>query len=273
MELTTLNALSPLDGRYQSKLDGLRPYFSEYALIRHRVLVEVAWLKTLAAAPQLGEVAPFSATTLEELDAAIAGFGEEEASQVKAIEARTNHDVKAMEYWLKERFAANAGSHGGASEFIHFACTSEDINNLVARADAARRARAACCCRRWTQIIAQADANWRTSWPTPPMLARTHGQPATPTTLGKEMANVVLPPAARTRNDSPQSNPAARSTARWATTTPISSAYPDVRLGRLSQRSFVEGLGLDFNPYTIQIEPHDAHGRAVRRHARASTPS
>ncbi|CAG0962093.1 partial Adenylosuccinate lyase, partial [Gammaproteobacteria bacterium] len=103
MELTALNALSPLDGRYQSKLDALRPYFSEYALVRHRALVEVEWLKALAAAPQLAEVAPFSAATIKELDDTIAHFGEKEAGEVKAIEARTNHDVKALEYWLKER--------------------------------------------------------------------------------------------------------------------------------------------------------------------------
>ena len=128
MELTALNALSPLDGRYQSKLDALRPYFSEYALVRHRALVEVEWLKALAAAPQLTEVAPFSAATIQELDDTIAHFGEKEAGEVKAIEARTNHDVKALEYWLKERFSGNPEIQK-ASEFIHFACTSEDINN------------------------------------------------------------------------------------------------------------------------------------------------
>ena len=129
MELTALNALSPLDGRYRSKLDALRPYFSEYALVRHRALVEVEWLKALAAAPQLAEVAPFSPATIKELDDTIANFGETEAGEVKAIESRTNHDVKALEYWLKERFDGNAEIRK-ASEFIHFACTSEDINNL-----------------------------------------------------------------------------------------------------------------------------------------------
>ena len=129
MTLTTLNALSPLDGRYQTKLDALSPFFSEYALIKHRMLVEIEWLKALAAAKDLQEIAPFSANTIKELDAAIANFSEADAAQVKAIEARTNHDVKALEYWLKEKFADNAEVNK-ASEFIHFACTSEDINNL-----------------------------------------------------------------------------------------------------------------------------------------------
>ena len=129
MSLTTLNALSPLDGRYQTKLDALRPYFSEYALIKHRAWVEVEWLKALSAAKELAEIARFSAGTVSELEAAITNFSEADAAQVKAIEARTNHDVKALEYWLKERFDANPEIKK-ASEFIHFACTSEDINNL-----------------------------------------------------------------------------------------------------------------------------------------------
>ena len=129
MSLTTLNALSPLDGRYQAKLDSLRPYFSEYALIKHRAWVEVEWLKALAAAKDLQEIAPFSAATIQELDSAIANFSEADAAQVKTIEARTNHDVKALEYWLKEKFQNNQELQK-ASEFIHFACTSEDINNF-----------------------------------------------------------------------------------------------------------------------------------------------
>ena len=127
MSLTTLNALSPLDGRYQSKLNALRPYFSEYALIKHRAWVEVEWLKALAAEPALKEIAAFSADTIKELDSAIAHFSEADATQVKAIEARTNHDVKALEYWLKEKFDGNPEVKK-ASEFIHFACTSEDLS-------------------------------------------------------------------------------------------------------------------------------------------------
>ena len=127
--LTTLNALSPLDGRYQPKLDALRPYFSEYALIKHRAWVEVEWLKALSAEPAFAEIAAFNHETVQELDAAITNFSEIDAAQVKAIEARTNHDVKALEYWLKEKFDGNPQIKK-ASEFIHFACTSEDINNL-----------------------------------------------------------------------------------------------------------------------------------------------
>ncbi len=129
MSLTTLNALSPLDGRYQTKLDALRPYFSEYALIKHRAWVEIEWLKALSAAPELAEIATFSVATVKELDAAIANFSEADAAEVKTIEARTNHDVKALEYWLKAKFDSNVEVKK-ASEFIHFACTSEDINNL-----------------------------------------------------------------------------------------------------------------------------------------------
>ena len=130
MSLTTLNALSPLDGRYQTKLDALRPYFSEYALIKHRTWVEVEWLKALSAEPKLAEIAAFNAETIHELDDAITNFNEMDAAQVKAIEARTNHDVKALEYWLKEKFDANSEVKK-SSEFIHFACTSEDINSLL----------------------------------------------------------------------------------------------------------------------------------------------
>jgi adenylosuccinate lyase len=188
MELTSLNALSPLDGRYQAKLDPLRPFFSEYALIRHRALVEVEWLKALAAEPALAEIAPFSPQTIQDLDAAIANFGEVEASQVKAIESRTNHDVKALEYWLKEQFDGNSEIRK-VSEFIHFACTSEDINNL-SHGLMLKAARDQVMLPMLEQMIARlteiahdlADA---------PMLSHTHGQPASPTTLGKEIANVV----------------------------------------------------------------------------------
>ena len=188
MTLTTLNALSPLDGRYQTKLDTLRPYFSEYALIKHRAWVEVEWLKALSAETNLQEIAPFSATTVKELDAAITNFSEADAAQVKAIEARTNHDVKALEYWLKEKFDANPEIKK-ASEFIHFACTSEDINNLShglmlkGARDSVMLPFLATVIARLTELAIQlADT---------PMLSRTHGQTASPTTVGKEFANVV----------------------------------------------------------------------------------
>ena len=188
MELNPLNALSPLDGRYQSKVDPLRAYFSEYALIKNRALVEVAWLKALANLPQIEEVNAFSQETIKELNDAITHFGETEASQVKAIEARTNHDVKALEYWLKDKFESNSEIKK-ASEFIHFACTSEDINNLShalmlkGARDTVILPMLANLITRMTELSHQL-ANQ-------PMLSRTHGQTASPTTMGKELANVV----------------------------------------------------------------------------------
>src|SRR5450830_22372 len=183
-----LSALSPLDGRYHKQLAPLTAYCSEAALIRYRVRVEIEWLIALAEEPAVAEVRPFSAAAVGELRQAAAGFTEADAARVKEIESRTNHDVKAIEYWLKERFAAHA-ELAAAAEFIHFACTSEDINNL-AHALMLTDAREKVMLPALDQIISKlrtlahelADA---------PMLARTHGQAATPTTMGKEMANVV----------------------------------------------------------------------------------
>ena len=188
MSLTTLNALSPLDGRYQTKLDSLRPYFSEYALIKHRAWVEVEWLKAMAAAPDLQEIVPFSADSIKELDTTITNFSEADAAQVKAIEATTNHDVKALEYWLKEKFDANIEVKK-ASEFIHFACTSEDINNL-SHGLMLKSARDAVMLPFLADLIARLTALSH-ELAAQPMLARTHGQTASPTTMGKELANVV----------------------------------------------------------------------------------
>jgi len=188
MSLTTLNALSPLDGRYQTKLDALRPYFSEYALIKHRAWVEVEWLKALSMAKDLQEIAPFSTETIKELDDAITHFSEVDASQVKAIEARTNHDVKALEYWLKEKFDGNLEIKK-ASEFIHFACTSEDINNL-SHGLMLKSARDAVMLPFLANLISRlTDLSHELAGQ--PMLSRTHGQTASPTTMGKELANVV----------------------------------------------------------------------------------
>jgi adenylosuccinate lyase len=252
MELTSLNALSPLDGRYQGKLDALRPYFSEFALIRHRAWVEVEWLKALAAEPSLAEIAPFSSATIAELDTAIANFGEAEAEQVKAIEARTNHDVKALEYWLKEHFIANPEIRK-ASEFIHFACTSEDINNL-SHALMLKSARDNVLLPMLDQIIARlttqahelADAA---------MLAHTHGQPASPTTLGKEFANVVYR-LRRQRKQLAEGEILGKINGAVGNFNAHLSAYPDFDWEAFAKR-FVESLGLTYNPYTIQIEPHD----------------
>ena len=188
MSLDPLTALSPLDGRYAAKVDALRAQFSEYGLIRRRLQVEIEWLKALAAEPHFAEIAPFSAATLTALDALVADFGPAQAAEVKAIEAQTNHDVKALEYWIRRKLADNAEVMKVA-EFIHFACTSEDINNLshalmlkTARDEVLLPALDRVAAR--LRELAHAHAAL-------PMMSRTHGQPATPTTLGKEMANVV----------------------------------------------------------------------------------
>jgi len=266
MELSALNALSPLDGRYQSKLDALRPYFSEFALIKHRSQVEVAWLKALAAAPQLGEIAPFSDDTLKELDSAIACFGETEAGEVKAIEARTNHDVKALEYWLKERFYGNPEIRK-AGEFIHFACTSEDINNL-SHALMLQGARDGVLLPMLDQIIARLTAQAH-ELADAAMLAYTHGQPASPTTLGKELANVVYR-LRRQRKQLAETEILGKINGAVGNFNAHLSAYPDFDWETFAQQ-FVEGLGLTYNPYTIQIEPHDYMAELYDAVARINT--
>ncbi len=266
MELTPLNALSPLDGRYQTKLDPLRACFSEYALIRHRMLVEIEWLKALATEPALKEIAPFSAHTLQELDAAMAGFGEAEAAQVKAIEARTNHDVKALEYWLKERFYSNPEIRA-VSEFIHFACTSEDINNLShglmlqAARDSVMTPMLDKLLARLTELAKQlADV---------PMLSHTHGQPASPTTLGKEIANVVYR-LRRQRKQLMAVEILGKINGAVGNFNAHLSAYPDFDWETFAQK-FVASLGLTYNPYTIQIEPHDYMAELYDALARINT--
>jgi adenylosuccinate lyase len=266
MPLTSLNALSPLDGRYFSKTASLSDLFSEFGLIRLRLRVEIEWLKALARAPDIAEVPGFSPATVGQLDALVADFSEGDAEAVKAIEARTNHDVKALEYWLKERLAANTEVQRVA-EFIHFACTSEDINNLC-HALMVQDSRGAILLPALDRLIERlttlahdlADL---------PMLSRTHGQAATPTTLGKEMANF----AARLRR-------ARARIAKVSITGKINgavgnynahlAAYPTVDWLSLS-RSFVEAFGLEFNPYTTQIEPHDALAELFDAYAGANT--
>jgi adenylosuccinate lyase len=266
MDLTSLNALSPLDGRYQSKLDTLRPFFSEFALIRHRALVEVEWLKALAAEPAIAEVAAFSAATVKELDDAIKSFGEIEAAQVKAIESRTNHDVKALEYWLKERFYGNPEIRK-ASEFIHFACTSEDINNL-SHALMLKTARDAVLLPMLDQVIANLTAQAH-DLADAAMLAHTHGQPASPTTLGKELANVVY----RLRRQKQQIASVeilGKINGAVGNFNAHLSAYPEFDWEAFAQK-FVTSLGLAYNPYTIQIEPHDYMAELYNAIARVNT--
>ena len=266
MELTPLNALSPLDGRYQSKVDPLRAYFSEYALIKHRALVEVEWLKALAALPEIEEVKPFSQETIKELDHAIANFGEKDASQVKAIEARTNHDVKALEYWLKEKFDGNAEIKK-ASEFIHFACTSEDINNL-SHALMLKGARNDVMLpflnnliARMTELSKQLAAQ--------PMLSRTHGQTASPTTMGKEFANVVYR-LQRQQKQLVANEILGKINGAVGNFNAHLSAYPNVDWENFAKQ-FVENLGLTYNPMTIQIEPHDYMAELYDNLARINT--
>ncbi|MFA9440721.1 adenylosuccinate lyase [Uliginosibacterium sp. sgz301328] len=264
--MNALTALSPLDGRYASKAEALREYFSEYGLIRNRVRVEIEWLKALAANPQIAEVAPFSAATVAELDAVMAGFAVADGEAVKDIEATTNHDVKAMEYWLKRRFAANI-EVSKASEFIHFACTSEDINN-VSHALMLRDARDGVLLPALDKVLARfvelahqlADL---------PMLSRTHGQPASPTTLGKEMANIAYR-LRRARRHIADVELTAKFNGAVGNYNAHLSAYPELDWAAFNQR-FIESLGLAFNPYTIQIEPHDAMAELFDAVARANT--
>jgi adenylosuccinate lyase len=252
MSLTTLNALSPLDGRYNAKLDALRPYFSEFALIKHRAWVEVEWLKALSAAKDLQEIAPFSAATIKELDAAIVNFSETDAAQVKAIEARTNHDVKALEYWLKEKFDGNPEIKK-TSEFIHFACTSEDINNLShglmlkGARDAVMLPFLANLITRLSELAIQLAGT--------PMLSRTHGQTASPTTLGKELANVIYR-LKRQEKQLKNNEILGKVNGAVGNFNAHISAYPEFDWESFA-KNFVENLDLTYNPMTIQIEPHD----------------
>jgi len=266
MSLTTLNALSPLDGRYQSKLDALRPYFSEYALIKHRAWVEVEWLKALADAKELAEIAAFSPETIQELDAAITNFSEDDASQVKAIEARTNHDVKALEYWLKEKFDGNPEIKK-ASEFIHFACTSEDINNL-SHGLMLKSARDSVMLPFLNNLVSRMSelANQLADQP---MLSRTHGQTASPTTMGKELANVVYR-LQRQQKQLAANEILGKINGAVGNFNAHLSAYPHFDWESFAKK-FVESLGLTYNPMTIQIEPHDYMAELYDTLARINT--
>jgi len=266
MTLNALTALSPLDGRYAAKVASLRIHFSEYGLIRNRVRVEIEWLKALASAQEISECPAFSAATVAELNAVIAAFSVADAEAIKAIEARTNHDVKAMEYWLKDRLAGNAEVMR-VTEFIHFGCTSEDINN-VSHALMLKDAVAASLLPQLDGLIARLR-DLAHQLAELPMLARTHGQPATPTTLGKEMANIAAR-LMRARKQISAVSPSAKFNGAVGNYNAHLAAYPDVDWESFSRR-FIESLGLEFNPYTIQIEPHDAMAELFDAMARANT--
>lgn len=252
MELSSLTALSPIDGRYASKTEALRPIFSEYGLIRHRVVVEVRWLQALAAHEDIKEAPALSAHAERVLNDIIDKFSEQDAQRVKNIESTTNHDVKAVEYFLKEKIIGNKELEA-ISEFIHFACTSEDINNL-AYALMLREARNQSLLPLLDEVINVISELARKNAEIP-MLARTHGQTASPTTIGKEMANV----AARLRRQREQFSAIpvlGKINGAVGNYNAHMVAYPDIDWPALSSQ-FISGLGLEVNPYTTQIEPHD----------------
>ncbi|MEM7208429.1 MAG: adenylosuccinate lyase [Pseudomonadota bacterium] len=252
MNLTALTAISPIDGRYGSKTQSLRPIFSEYGLIFQRVKVEIEWIKTLAAHDGIIELPPFSDETISWLDAIVADFNETEAGRIKQIEAETNHDVKAVEYYLREKFDQHEAL-GESKEFIHFACTSEDINNLshglmlkAGRDDVILPSLQHLSARLVDLSVEFADS---------PMLSRTHGQTASPTTVGKEIANVAHR-LQRQIDQIASVHLLGKINGAVGNYNAHLSSYPDVDWEQLA-RKFVENLGLSWNPYTTQIEPHD----------------
>ncbi|WP_107971865.1 adenylosuccinate lyase [Neisseria elongata] len=251
--INPIAALSPLDGRYAKSVEALRPVFSEYGLMRARVRVELSWLKALAAESKIVEVPPFDGAVLAEIDDVIAGFSLEDAAAVKAIEATTNHDVKAIEYWLKERFAG-VPAVSAVSEFIHFACTSEDINNL-SHALMLREARDEVLLPKLAEVSDKLRSLAH-ELAAVPMMSRTHGQPATPTTLGKEVANVLYRLERQAKQLSAQEF-LGKINGAVGNYNAHMVAYPDVDWEGHCRRFVEEDLGLTFNPYTIQIEPHD----------------
>jgi adenylosuccinate lyase len=261
-----LTALSPLDGRYAAKVRPLQEHFSEFALIRERVAIEIEWLIALASEPSFAPLAPFSAKTTKELRAAAGKFSLADAERVKAIEAKTNHDVKAVEYWLRERFASNR-EVAPASEFIHFACTSEDINNL-AHSRMLTGGRDKVLLPAADRIVARLDA-LANQHAKVAMLSRTHGQPATPTTLGKEMANVAHR-LRRARGKLASVALLGKLNGATGNFNAHVAAAPAVDWPALAGR-FVASLGLAYNPLTTQIEPHDAMAEAFDAFARLNT--
>jgi len=252
MTVSSLTALSPLDGRYAGKIAELRPVFSEYGLIRARVTVEVRWLEMLADHPGIPEVPPFSDAARAALHAIADDFSEKDAARIKSIEINTNHDVKAVEYFLKEKVVADK-ELAAVSEFIHFACTSEDINNLSyslmlnqARSDVLLPAMDKAISGMKSGALEMAEAS---------MLARTHGQPASPTTMGKEWANVAYR-LQRQRKQFAAVPVMGKINGAVGNYNAHLVSYPDVDWQQTAE-NFVHSLGLEFNPYTTQIEPHD----------------
>jgi adenylosuccinate lyase len=261
-----LAALSPLDGRYARTADPLREYFSEQALIRYRVRIELAWLQALAAERAIRELKPFSRSTIAAFDGLVKNFSERDAEHIKNIEAETKHDVKAIEYWLRAKLAKSKEAQRSL-EFVHFACTSEDINNL-AYALMVSQARAKVMLPRLDQLTAVLKQLARKHAGVP-MLSRTHGQAATPTTLGKELANFAHR-LERARGRIARVEALGKVNGAVGNYNAHVAAYPGFAWERFCRR-FVERLGLGFNPYTTQIEPHDWLAELLDAYARANT--
>lgn len=266
MKHLPITALSPLDGRYQHKVEALRNYFSEFALIRYRVLVEIEWLKALSNEPAIVEISPFSSNTNAQLDRLFTDFSVTDGEAIKAIEARTNHDVKAVEYWLKEMLSQN-GEVDKVTEFIHFACTSEDINNL-SHGLMLKHSRDEVMLPALKEIIVCLN-ELAHQLADVPMLARTHGQPATPTTLGKEIINVVYR-LQRGYQQLASIIMLGKINGAVGNYNAHMTAYPNLDWERMT-RFFVEQIGLEFNPYSTQIEPHDTIAELFDAYARINT--
>lgn len=265
MPLSSLNAISPIDGRYRNKTVALSAFFSEFGLIKARVTVEVRWLQQLAAHPQITELQPFSSEANDFLEAIISQFDEPEAEKIKTIEATTNHDVKAVEYYLKEKIAAQ-DELIKATEFIHFACTSEDINNLShALMLSAGRKHLDQTIEQVIKLISSLAAQWQDQ----PMLSRTHGQTASPTTVGKELINVAY----RLKRQQQQINQVSilgKINGAVGNYNAHISAYPGIDWAQHAE-NFIHLLGIDFNPLTTQIEPHDYIAELFDAYCRLNT--
>ena len=266
MELSSLTAVSPVDGRYGDKVSALRGIFSEFGLLKFRVQVEVRWLQKLAAHAAIKEVPAFAADANGFLDKIVADFSVEDAERIKTIERTTNHDVKAVEYFLKEKVADVAELHA-VSEFIHFACTSEDINNL-SHALMLKTARDEVVLPYWRKLI-DAVKDLATQYRDVPLLSRTHGQPATPSTMGKEMANVAYRMERQYRQLN-QVEILGKINGAVGNYNAHIAAYPEVDWHQFSEE-FVTSLGIQWNPYTTQIEPHDYMAELFNAITRANT--
>ncbi len=252
MDLTQLTAISPVDGRYGSKTKQLREIFSEYGLIKHRVIVEIRWFQMLSLNPDIQEITPFSTHANNILNNIVNQFSIQDASQIKSIEKTTNHDVKAVEYFIKDKICEN-NELNAVSEFIHFACTSEDINNL-SHALMLKQARSQTLLPNMNTIINEMS-NMAQQLAEIPMLSRTHGQPASPTTMGKEIANVVF----RLKRQLDQFKVVSilgKSNGAVGNYNAHLASYPELNWPEIV-KNFIHSLGLEYNPYTIQIEPHD----------------